>query len=251
MKRFGILLVMVMLSACTSQDPLYVERPLKEIYSKANDAMTKENYEKAADLFDEVERQYPYSDSASKAQLLSAYCAFKGQKFERAIASLDTFISLHPASPSIGYAYYLRALCYYTNLYPVLRDNENACLASQALQEVIQRFPLTEYAQDARMKKDFISEHLASQDMSIAKNYLKERYYIAALKHFGSMVEKWPCSCLQPEVLYRIVECQYALGLWTGAQKTVLMLSHNFPKSEWESMAKTLLNTSIKQNQAR
>ena len=92
MKRFGILLVMVMLSACTSQDPLYVERPLKEIYSKANDAMTKENYEKAADLFDEVERQYPYSDSASKAQLLSAYCAFKGQKFERAIASLDTFL---------------------------------------------------------------------------------------------------------------------------------------------------------------
>ena len=242
MKRFGILLVIALLSACTNQDNLYVEQPLKEIYSKANDAMTKENYEKAADLFDEVERQYPYSECASKAQLLSAYCAFKAQKFERAIASLDTFISLHPASPSIGYAYYLRALCYYTNLYPVLRDNENAYLASQALQEVIRRFPMTDYAQDARMKKDFISEHLASQDMSIAKNYLKERYYLAALKHFGDMVDKWPCSCLQPEVLYRIVECQYALGLQTGAQKTLRMLSHNFPKTEWESMAKALLS---------
>ena len=246
MKKLGLILVGAILSGCASQDAPYVERPLKEIYLQANRAMTQESYEKAADLFDEVERQYPYSEHAGKSQLLSSYCAFKAQKFERAIATLDTFISLHPASPSIGYAYYLRGLCYYTNIYSVLRDNENAYLALQALDEVMRRFPMTDYAQDAKMKKDFISEHIASQDMCIAKFYLKECQYIAALKRFGDMVRKWPCSCLQPEVLYRIVECQYALGLWTGAQKTLSMLAHNFPKSEWVQMAKTVLNSSLK-----
>lgn len=236
----GIFVSMIGLWGCSSTDT-YQDQPLEVIYKSAESLMSREQYEKAADRFDEVERQYPYDAKAAIAQLMSAFCAFKAQKFERAISTLDVFISLHPASPFIQYAYYLRALCYYTDIFPVLRDKENAELALHAFDEVIKRFPETDYAQDAQFKIDFIKEHIACQEISIAKHYLKGKKYVAALDRLSVLVRDYPKSILIPEALYRIVECQIALGLCESAHKTAAMLSYNFPEEMWTGMAKDLL----------
>lgn len=235
--------VIALLTGCTSSDKPYVERPLEEIYKQAEGSMKRQNFEKAAEEFDEVERQYPYSSCAAKSQIFSAYCSFKAQKFPRAIGTLDSFITLHPTSSFLSYAYYLRALCYYTDLFPVRRDPEHAELALQAFQEVIQRFPLTPYSQDAYFKKDFLLEHLASHDMDVGKRYLQEKNFIAAIICFGNFIQRFPRSILMPEVLYRLVECHLCLGLVKGAEETIKLLLHNFPQEKWTVMASQLLSS--------
>jgi outer membrane protein assembly factor BamD len=226
---------------CGGSEMPYEEKPMSVLHKTADTLFKKQEYEKAADAFDEIDRQYPHDKSAAKAQLQSAYCAFKAQKFARAISTLDVFIELNPASPQLAYAYYLRALCYYIDISPVLRDKENAQLALQAFNEVIQCFPGTEYAQDARFKRDFVIQHLACQDMCVAKEYLQNKEFIAALIRFNRMVTEYPTSVLMPEVLYRIAECQILLGLFQSAPKTLSMLEYNFPKTLWYQKAYQLL----------
>lgn len=244
--RWHAIIGTIFLIGCSSTEIAYNERPFEEIYKSATSLLDKESYEKAANEFDEIERQHPYATCAPKAQLMSAYCAFKAQKFERAISTLDIFISLHPSSQFIAYAYYLRAFCYYTQMVSAHRDKENAELALQAFDEVARRFSSTDYAQEAKLKIDFLKEHLASQEIYIGKNYLQEKQYIAALKRLTNLVKDYPTSILMPEALYRTIECQVALDLSLGAKKTLVMLQHNFPKDRWTVKACELFNRYFK-----
>jgi len=239
--RILIFSLVGLLSGCSNSPPIYEERTINDLYGSALTLFNRNAYEKAADEFDEVERQYPYSIWAARSQLMSAFASFKAQKFLRAIGTLDVFISLHPASPSIDYAYYLRALSYYGDLFPVQRDPESATLGVLAFEEVIRRFPNSDYALDAQLKRDFLLEHLASQKMCIAKSYLFKKQVIASLRVFAEMVQMYPRSILIPEALYRIVECQVFLGLLDGATKTLKMLQHNLPKDAWTERACNLL----------
>lgn len=213
------------------------------LYREGHSALRNDDYEQAWKMFDEVERQYPYSEWAAKAQLMSAYASFCGQKFEKALATLDLFITLHPANPSIAYAYYLRAMCYYTDILYVRYDKTNAELALQAFEDVLRRFPDTLYAEDARFKRDFIREHLASQSMLIARYYLGRKNYIAALKRFSHILEAHRGSILIPEVLYRITECHLLLGFPEGAKRAASILGHNFPASPWYKKAFNLMKS--------
>lgn len=241
-KFFAITILSFLLYGCSSQKA-YIDRPLKDLYKEGMTHMKNSSFEEAADSFDEVERQHPYSLWAAKAQILSAYCAFKAQKFPRAVATLDVFISLHPSSRYIGYAYYLRALSYYTDLCTPHRDRENADLALQAFKDVLRRFPDTDYAHDARLKIDFLNEHLATQDMIIGRYYLENRDYIAAFTHLGEFVKTYPKSALMPEALYRLLECHKALGLLSLGHKTFALLNYNFPNSKWRALSKDLMYT--------
>lgn len=238
---FVVLCFGIILSGCSSKNPIYVESPLKEQYQKAKDLMAKKSYENAANAFDEVERQHPYADCTSQAQLLSAYCAFKAEKFPRAISTLDVFIELHPGSASIPYAYYLRALSYYKDMPGLTKDKQIAESALEAFKEVLRRFPTSEYAHDAKVKKEFISEHLACQDMFVAKGYLFDSRYVAAWIHFSRLMDRWPQSVLMPEVLYRLTEAQVALGMIPASVKTLAMLQYNFPKNVWTDRACALV----------
>jgi len=231
----------MVLSGCASKTPVYDEKPIKDLYQRAKELMEKKSYERAADAFDEVERQHPYSDSASQAQLLSAYCAFKAQKFPRAIASLDVFIDLHPGSASISYAYYLRALSYYNDMLGLTKDKQLAESALAAFKEVLRRFPTSEYAHDAKIKEEFISEHLACHSMLAAKSSLFDNRHVAAWIQFSRLMDRWPRSILMPEVLYRLIEAQLALGMMPAAHKTYAMLTYNFPKNVWTQRGDSLL----------
>jgi outer membrane protein assembly factor BamD len=238
---FFMLCFGLLLSGCASKTPVYEEKAIKDLYQKAKELMDKKSYENAANAFDEVERQHPYSDRTSQAQLLSAYCAFKAQKFPRAIASLDVFIELHPGSASIPYAYYLRALSYYNDMLGLTKDKQLAESALAAFKEVLSRFPTSEYAHDAKIKEEFISEHLACHSMLVAKSSLFDQRHVAAWIQFSRLMEQWPRSILMPEVLYRLVEVQLALGMIPAAHKTYAMLRYNFPKNIWTQRADPLI----------
>jgi outer membrane protein assembly factor BamD len=223
------------LAACAGDDDTieYVERPAETIYTEAADALDGEDYEEAAQLFDEVERQHPYSRWATRAQLMSAYAYYQDLEYDEAIIALDRFIRLHPGSDDIAYAYYLRALCYYERISDVERDQEMTELAMGALSEVVRRFPDTAYARDARLKFDLTQDQLAGREMTIGRYYLRREHYQAAINRFRTVVDQYQTTTHVPEALHRLAEAYMALGLMEEAQAAAAVLGHNYPGSEW------------------
>jgi len=232
----------ILLAACSSNEaPEYVERPVSELYNGAQDLLDAKEYQKAAQAFDEVERQHPYSVWATKATLMSAYSYYQDNKYDDAINALDRFISLHPANPDVPYAYYLKALSYYEQISDVGRDQQMTQHAMEALDDVIRRFPDSKYSRDAKLKKDLTVDHLAGKEMSVGRYYQDRQEYLAAINRFKSVIDKYQTTTHVPEALARLTECYLALGLEGEAKRTAAVLGHNFPGSEYYSESYSLL----------
>lgn len=232
----------VSLAACSSDDePAYVERPAPAIFGEANAALQAERYKEAARLFDEVERQHPYSSEATRAQLRAAFAHYQNQKYDDAILALERFIQLHPGHPDVAYAYYMRAICYYEQITDVKRDQRMTRQAMDALQELVRRFPESQYARDAKLKIDLTVDHLAGKEMEVGRYYLKQGQYAAAIGRFRNVVEQYQTTSHVPEALHRLVECYLALGVKEEARSAAAVLGHNYPGSEWYTDSYALL----------
>ncbi|HET8729179.1 MAG TPA: outer membrane protein assembly factor BamD, partial [Alphaproteobacteria bacterium] len=187
----------------------------------------------AADLFEEVERQHPYSQWATRAQLMAAYSLYEALEYDEAIIALDRFIQLHPGNEDIAYAYYLKALSYYERISDVERDQEMTELAMNALSEVVQRFPGTDYARDAALKLDLTHDQLAGKEMAIGRWYLRQGHYNAAINRFKTVIDSYQTTTHVPEALHRLTEAYLALGLPEQARRTAAVLGYNYPGNEW------------------
>jgi outer membrane protein assembly factor BamD len=219
--------------ACSSDKKEYVERPVEELYNGGMDALLEGEYEDAAELFDEVERQHPYSVWASKAQLMSAFAMYQDNSYDEAINILDRFIQLHPGNRDTPYAYYLKAVSYYEQISDVRRDQEMTELALASLEELVRRFPDSRYARDASLKVDLARDHLAGKHMEIGRYYQDEEQYLAAINRFRKVIESYQTTTHVPEALHRLVESYLAIGVVDEATATAAVLGHNFPGSEW------------------
>lgn len=217
------------------------EKPVEVLYKEARTALNNNENKTAARLFDDVERQHPYSEWATQAKLMSAYASYQAEDYISAILTLDKFIELHPGHPDVAYAYYLRAICHYEQISDVARDQDETQKALDGLDEVIRRFPDTTYARDASLKRDLTLDHLAGKEMEIGRFYLRQRQYNAALRRFATVIEKHQTTSFVPEALHRSVEAYVALGLTDEAQKMAAILGHNYPGSEWYEASYTLL----------
>ncbi|MBY0432025.1 MAG: outer membrane protein assembly factor BamD [Rhodospirillales bacterium] len=224
---------LLLLAACATEKEDYVERPVDQLYNEAMDLLEKEEYTKAAKAFDEVERQHPYSVWATKAQLMSAYAYYENNKYDDAIIALDRFIQLHPSNRDVGYAYYLKGLSFYEQITDVGRDQKLTEQALKSLQEVLDRFPESRYARDAKLKLDLARDHLAGKEMTIGRYYLKQQQYLAAINRFRIVVDKFQTTSHIPEALHRLSEAYTALGLLEEAQKVAAVLGHNYPGTDW------------------
>ncbi|MCA8908204.1 MAG: outer membrane protein assembly factor BamD [Rhodospirillaceae bacterium] len=224
------------LAACASDDTdpeVFVERPADVIYLEATQTLENEEFADAATLFDEVERQHPYSPWATRAQLMAAYSHYLDLDYDQAILALNRFIRLHPGNEEVDYAYYLRALSYYEQISDVERDQEMTRRALDALGEVVTLFPDTDYARDARLKRDLTLDQLAGQNMTIGRWYLRQGYYQAAINRFNTVIQDYQTTTHVPEALHRLVEAYVALGLRDQAQAAAAVLGYNYPGSEW------------------
>ncbi len=224
----------VVLAACASDDKdKYVERPVDEIYNQAMDALEAGEYSVASGLFDEVERQHPYSVWATKAQLMAAFSEYQRNRYDDAVAALDRYIELHPSNKDVPYAHYLKGLCYYEQISDVQRDQKMTSLAMATFEDLAKRFPDSKYARDAQIKLDLTNDHLAGKEMAIGRNYLQRGFYLAAINRFRIVVEQFQTTTHVPEALHRLSEAYTALGLVDEARKTAAVLGHNYPGSEW------------------
>lgn len=219
----------------------YVEAPVEQLYNAAFTLLQRRRFTEAAKGFDEVERQHPYSVWARRSMLMSAFSYYEANKYDDATESIDRFLSLHPGSRDAPYAYYLKAICYYEQISDVGRDQEKTLQALNALDEIVRRFPNTEYARDARLKIDLTRDHLAGKEMYIGRYYLKHGQYVAAINRFKSVIETYQNTSHVPEALERMTEAYFAIGLVDEAQASAAVLGYNFPDSDWYKDAYGLL----------
>jgi outer membrane protein assembly factor BamD len=219
----------------------YVERPVEQIYNDAWKRIRDGDWTNAAKQFDEVERQHPYSVWARRAMLISAYCSYQSNHYTDAIGTAEQYISLHPGSKEVSYAFYIRAISYYEQIVDVGRDQSNSEQALSALQDVVQRFPDSDYAHDATLKIDLVLDHLAGKEMAVGRYYLTKQDYIGAINRFKVVVTQYQTTSQTPEALERLTEAYFAMGITPEAQTAAAVLGANYPGSRWYQDSYNLL----------
>ena len=239
-----LLPVLLALAACgEARDTLkQVDRPVGNLYNDAFDKLENHDYKRAADQFDEVERQHPYSQWATKASVMSAYSQYAGLHYEAALKQLDSFIQLHPGNKDIAYAYYLKALCSYEQIGDVRRDITSTNNALVGFEDVIRRFPDSAYAKASQAKINLVRDRLAAKEMEIGRYYEQRENYIAAIGRFRDVVENYQTTSHTPEALLRLTECYHALGLDKEAKENASVLGYNYPGSDWYKDAYALIS---------
>ena len=225
----------------TKSDTAYVARDVDSLYSAAKKSLDQRDYVMAAKLFDEVERQHPYSVWARRAQLMSAFSYYAGEQYPEAISSAQRFLSIHPGNKDAAYAYYLVAMSYYQQIVDVTRDQRITEQAQGAFGELVRRYPDTRYASDARLKLDLINDHLAGKEMEVGRFYQRSGKWLAATTRFREVVDKYQMTSHTPEALERLVECYLSLGLPDEASKAAAVLGKNYPGSEWYKRSYALI----------
>jgi len=218
-----------------------VDRTPEGLYAAGVEALQQRRYPQAVDLFDQLERDHPYSTWATNAKIMAAYGDYQRNRYVEAIAALDRFIQLHPAHRDIAYAYYLRALSFYEQINDAQRDQRATETAMAALQDVANRFPDTAYARDARLKIDLGRDHLAGREMVIGRFYQRQRLLNAAIGRFRRVIEDYQTTNHVPEALHRLTEIYLSLGLTDEARRTASVLGHNFPGNAWYQDSYALL----------
>ncbi|MFM9827731.1 MAG: outer membrane protein assembly factor BamD [Sphingomonas sp.] len=219
----------------------YVARDVGTLYSTAKGRLDRNQYKEAAALFDEVERQHPFSIWARRAQLMGAFSYYLDADYTKAIDSAQRFLSVHPGNRDAPYAYYLTALCYYEQISDVTRDQKITQQALDALGELSRRYPATKYAADARLKIDLVRDHLAGKEMEIGRFYENRGQWLAAALRFRHVVDDYQSTTHVPEALMRLTETYLALGVPAEAKKAAAVLGANYPGTDWYARAYKLM----------
>lgn len=247
---FAVLGLSLGLTACAKDknkaDTKYVAQDVETLYNFARERLEQGRYKDAAAIFDEVERQHPYSVWARRAQMMSAFSYYAARDYSQAILSAQRFLAIHPGNRDAPYAYYLIAVSYYEQISDVTRDQKTTQQALDALGELIRRYPDTQYAADARMKVDLVRDHLAGKEMEIGRFYERTNQYLAAVVRYRKVVDDYSTTSHTPEALHRLVESYLAMGIPEEAQKAAAVLGHNFPGSKWYERSYALINKHIK-----
>ncbi len=220
----------------------YVERPAENIYLEGYDRMGRRDWPRAVLLFDEVERQHPYSEWARRSMLMAAYANYQSNKYSDAINAAQRFVALHPGSRSAPYAYYLIAICHFEQISDVGRDQSETQAALNGFRQVLRRFPNSEYARDARLKMDLTNDQLAGKDMAVGRWYLQRGYHLAAIARFQHVVEVYDTTSHTPEALHRLVEAYVRLGVMAEAVQVAAVLGHNYSGTNWYEDSYKLLS---------
>lgn len=242
MKRYTLAcaLAAVCLSACAATPEKNETLSPEELYLKGHAAFRKTDYTKAAEYFDDVESQHPYSIWAERAQIMAAYSFYRKNQYDDAILTLDRFIQLHPGNKNTPYAYYLKGLSSYEQMSDANREQAATEAALQTFSELLARFPDSVYAPDAALKIKQAQNHLAGKEMAVGRYYMQRADFIPAMNRFKQVIENYSETNQTPEAFYRLAGCYLSLGMKEQAEQLQRLLAADYPDSLW---AKKTLKT--------
>jgi outer membrane protein assembly factor BamD len=218
----------------SEKEEVLPDEPAEKLYNEGVYYLNEKHDAKAASKkFEEVDRQHPYSEWARKSLLMTAYTSYEMKSYEEAITAAKRYISLHPGTPDAAYAMYLVGASYFDQIPDVGRDQGRTEKAIAALEEVIRKFPDSEYAKSARRKIDQGHDQLAAKEIAIGRWYEDRKNFIGAINRFKVVVTRYQTTRHVEEALMRLTECYMTLGIAQEAQTAAAVLGHNFPDSTW------------------
>lgn len=221
----------------------FTDKPAEELYNEGLALVNSGRLDAASKKFNEIDQVYPYSEFARRAMVMSAYTNYRSGKFPEAINSAKRYITLYPGSNDAAYAQYLVGQSYYRQVLDITRDQETTEKALGAMGELIQRYPDSEYAEDAANKIRITSDQLAGKEMQVGRYYLNQRRYVAAINRFKNVVIRYQTTRHTEEALARLTEGYLSLGVVEEAQTAAAVLGHNFPDSRWYKDSFNLLES--------
>ena len=246
----AVLAVAASLGACSSfdflskKDDTPPDEPADRLYNEGLYLLNaKKDARDAVKKFEEVDRQHPYSEWARKSLIMSAYAYYQAGEYEDCVNAAKRYVTLHPGSPDAAYAQYLIASSYFEEIPDVTRDQARTEKALAALEEVVRKYPTTEYANGAKQKIEVARDQLAGKEMQIGRYYLRKKDYTGAINRFKVVVTRYQTTRHVEEALMRLTESYMALGIVDEAQTAAAVLGHNFPDSQWYKHAFALVKT--------
>ena len=243
----AFLLVALVLGACSMFDkdaPIAPEEPADKLYNEGLYLLnTKKDPKNAAKKFEEVDRQHPYSEWARKALVMSAYAYYEANAYEDCISASRRYVTLHPGSPDAAYAQFLIGASYFDQMPEISRDQDRTEKAVQAFEEVVRKYPNSEYAVSAKRKIEMARDQLAGKELDIGRQLLNSRNYTGAINRFKFVVTRYQRARHVEEALLRLTEAYLALGIVEEAQTSAAVLGHNFPESRWYKDAYALMQS--------
>jgi outer membrane protein assembly factor BamD len=217
------------------------DTPASKTYNQGLEKLANGSPSEAAKKFTDLGKQYPGSDWARKALLMTAYANYQAGNYTDVETSADRFLKEFATSPDAAYVTYLRANAYYRQIPDISRDQDAAVKAMQGFQDVVKNYPNSEYVEDAKFKIEVTQDQLAGKEMSIGRFYLNRHNYTAAINRFRNVLQYYQTTRHAEEALYRLVEAYLGLGITDEAQTAAAVLGHNFPDSQWYQDAYALL----------
>lgn len=217
--------------------------PAEDIYNQALARLEAKDYENAAKKFGELEKQYPFSHWARKGLVMQTFAQYQKPSYDDAVASAQRYIGLYPTSPETPYMYYLAGMSYYNQVPGVMQDQETAQKALVIFNQLVEKFPKSEFVPDVKYKIQVARDQLAAKDMMVGRFYLTRKNYSAAVNRFHDVLAKYQTTRHAEEALYRLTEAYFAMGVVNEAQTAAAILGHNFPDSQWYKDAHDLLAT--------
>jgi len=219
------------------------QAPAEQLYNDGLSRLKNSDYPGAAKKFSELDKQYPHSEWSRKALIMTAYSNYEGKQYEEAITASKRYLQAHPETKDAAYAQYLMAMSNYNQIPDVTRDQDRSDKAITALEELVQRYPKSEYVADAKARLAVAKDQLAAKEMDVGRFYLMKRNYTAAINRFRNVVSKYQTTRHIEEALERLTEAYLALGITTEAQTAAAVLGHNFPESPWYKDSFALLQS--------
>lgn len=249
MKNFSVTIILILASFflinCSSKNENLIKPkktiPLELLYKEAYKNFEQGKYLDAVELFQEVEKNYGYTEWAAKALLLKSYIYYDSSRYVEALENLKNFKKLYSGNSELAYVEYLIAICLFEQINISARDQTNTRLSFQQFNKVIKNYPNTPYAEDLKLKLDLINDQLAGKEMYVARYYQKREKWLAALKRLTNILEKYQTTIYIEEALHRMVEIHYKIGNIEAAKKYASILGYNFNDSDWFKKSYTIV----------
>jgi len=257
-KFIFIFLMFVLLYSCSKTIPEKtitkekdIELQMIEAYEEGLKELKRGDVLYAAKKFNEAEILFPQSNYAPKAALMAAYSYYSQNYYSDAIAELERFLKIYPKYSDVSYAEYLLGLCYYEQIVDETKDLQSIVNAKKVFQDVIKKYPKTDFAIDAEFKLDLINDILAAKEIYVGRYYLEKKKWIPAINRFRTVIDIYDTTIYVEEALYRLVEIYYIIGLEEEAKKYANLLGYNYNSSEWYEKSYSIFDKMYVQNKNR
>lgn len=204
------------------------------------------DYFAAGKKFLEAEILFPQSQWASKSVLMASYSYYMQDYYSLAIDNLKRYFNTYPKDKNLAYAHYLLAMCYYETIEGEKKDLAPLLLSKKELNFIINKYPETDYAYDARFKIDLINDVLAAKEVYIGRHYVKKEKWIPALNRFKNVLENYETTAHVEEAIHRLVEIYFKLGMEEESLKYASLLGYNYNSGEWYEETYKIFNKKYK-----